>query len=68
MMDNENNSISCFTTSKSFTDVKQNDTLKISGVVKKHDIRNVEVKVEDGRVNVPDVKSTLITRIKSRSK
>jgi hypothetical protein len=59
MMDNENNSISCFTTSKSFTDVKQNDTLKISGVVKKHDIRNVEV---------PDVKSTLITRIKSRSK
>lgn len=64
MMDNENNSISCFTTSKSFTDLKQNDSLRISGIVKKHDVRDEEIKTEDGCVIVPNVKSTLITRIK----
>ena len=68
MIDDENNSISCFTTSKSFTDVKQNDILKISGIVKKHDIRDEEIKTGDGFVNVPDVKSTLITRIKKGGK
>jgi len=66
MIDNENNSINCFTTSKSFTDVKQDDNLKIYGIVKKHDIRDEEMKTEDGYINVSNVKSTLITRIKRR--
>jgi len=83
MVDDENNRLSCFTTSKAFTgsephifsngghpyrsdQVKSNDRLKISGIVKKHETRDERIKTEDTYVEVKDVKTTLITRIKKR--
>jgi len=70
MIDEENNRLSCFTTSKAFIgnsfddQVKANDRLKISGIVKRHEIRDERIKTENTYVNVEDVKTTLITRIK----
>ena len=64
MIDNECNSITCFTTSKSFTDLKVHDELEITGIIKKHDIRDEKIYMEEENVTIPNVKSTLITRIK----
>lgn len=70
MVDDENNRFCVFTNSNKFFSVgkdafENNKSITVSGIVKKHEERDENFKIENDTIVVDNVRQTLLTRIKA---